>query len=57
MKEKIRLEVMKVYNQEENVDTVVSNILLLFGDLVKSKQLSEHKCKPMVNAEWTLLNC
>ena len=31
MKDKIRLEVMKVFNQDADVDTVVYNILLLFG--------------------------
>ena len=31
MKDKIRLEVMKVFNQEADVDTVVDSILLLFG--------------------------
>ena len=31
MKDKIRLEVMKVFDQEANVDTVVDNILLLLG--------------------------
>lgn len=32
MKDKIRLEVMKVFGQEEgDVDTVVNNIFLLFG--------------------------
>jgi len=31
MKDKIRIEVMKVFDQESDVDTVVDNILLLFG--------------------------
>ena len=31
MKDKIRLEVMKVFDQEADVDTVVDNILLLFS--------------------------
>lgn len=31
MKDKIRLEVMKVFNQEADVDTVVNNILLLLN--------------------------
>ena len=39
MKEEIRKEVMKVFNQEANVDDVVENILRLFDVVGRSEQL------------------
>lgn len=41
MKDKIRLEVMKVFDQEADVDTVVDNILLLFGDINSNLNLPQ----------------
>jgi hypothetical protein len=39
MKEEIRKEVMKVFNQEDDVDNVVDNILRLFDVSGRSKLL------------------
>jgi hypothetical protein len=39
MKEEIRKEVMKVFNQEDSVDNVVHNILCLFDVSGQSEQL------------------
>ena len=39
MKEQIRKEVMKVYDQEASVDEVVEKLLVLFGVVGRSEQL------------------
>ncbi len=39
MKEEIRKEVMKIFNQEDDVDNVVDNILRLFDVSGRSEQL------------------
>ena len=44
MKDKIRLEVMKVFDQEANVDTVVDNILRLFNVSVTKRNVCP-QCK------------
>ncbi len=52
MKEKIRKEVMKVFNQEDSVDDVVNNILRLFDVSKQSEQLVCDVCsktKPTIN--------
>ena len=41
MKEQIRKEVMKVYDQEASVDEVVEKLLVLFNVVGQSKQLCE----------------
>ena len=38
----------KMYHKEQ---------LALYGVVGRSEQLAEHKCKPMVNADWTYLRC
>lgn len=34
-----------------------NRILSLFGVVGQSEQLADHKCKPMVNADWSYLKC
>ena len=49
MKEEIRKEVMKVFNQEANVDDVVDNILRLFDVSGRSEQLCSCSSKILSN--------
>ena len=49
MKEEIRKEVMRVFNQEANVDSVVDNILRLFDVGVRSEQLCSCSSKILSN--------
>lgn len=52
MKDKIRLEVMKVFNQEADVDKVVDNILLLFSFVGRSEHLPcEHPYYSIIGEE------
>jgi hypothetical protein len=56
MKEEIRKEVMKVFNQEDSVDNVVNNILRLFDVSGRSEQLCQwhdwvkHPSHPKIGA-------
>jgi hypothetical protein len=56
MKEKIRKEVMKVFNQEDSVDNVVNNILRLFDVSGRSEQLCSCSSKilPDGNIQFSL---
>ena len=49
MKEEIRKEVMKVLNEEANVDDVVENILRLFDVSGQSEQLCSCSSKILSN--------
>ena len=58
MKEQIRLEVMKVFDQEADVDTVVDNILRLFSVVGQSEQLHvENSCKCEGKDTFNRLQC
>jgi hypothetical protein len=56
MKEEIRKEVMKVFNQEDSVDNVVNNILRLFDVSGRSEQLCSCSSKilPDGNIQFSL---
>jgi hypothetical protein len=56
MKEEIRKEVMKVFNQEDSVDNVVDNILRLFDISGRSEQLCSCSSKilPDGNIQFSL---
>ena len=49
MKEQIRKEVMKVYNQESSVDEVVNKLLFLFNVVGRSEQLECDVCYQPTN--------
>jgi hypothetical protein len=49
MKEEIRKEVMKVFDQEDSVDNVVDNILRLFDVSGRSEQLCSCSSKILPN--------
>jgi hypothetical protein len=52
MKEKIRVEIMKVFDQEADVDTVVDNILLLFNAEKQDEQLFCEDHMPKRKYDW-----
>jgi len=41
----------------ENIIECTKQALTIPDVVGQSEQLAEHKCKPMVNADWTYLRC